>query len=352
MPSTWPPTVSSVVTTSSARPVIPRWTPLSGPVIASAASACRSLNRGAPRAPDIDAAEQEQPHNVDEVPVPGGELEAEMMARGHLAEEGAHEADREEDHPDDDVRAMKAGRHEECGAVNRVLEGERRVNVLVGLGDDEQGAEQDSHQEKVLEPLPVAFAQIVVGDVYRKARRHQHEGVHQRQLQRIDHLRALRGPDAAREVETAVDLGIARIDRRAEERPEPGDEEHHFRCDEQDHSDCQAVADDRMVVAGLGLDDDVAPPGGHGEEDARAAEREHERAPTDSMHEHDEADRGDERERGADDRPRARLDEMKSWPGRHRRVSHRFAPYRYPAGPGRTRDSPFDAWAVRAANSV
>jgi len=31
-------------------------------------------------APHIDAGEQEQPHDVDEMPVPGGELETEMPA--------------------------------------------------------------------------------------------------------------------------------------------------------------------------------------------------------------------------------------------------------------------------------
>ena len=36
-------------------------------------------------APHIDAGEQEQPHHVDEMPVPGGELEAEMLRRAELA---------------------------------------------------------------------------------------------------------------------------------------------------------------------------------------------------------------------------------------------------------------------------
>src|SRR5918997_495618 len=36
-------------------------------------------------APDIDADEQEQPDHVDEVPVPGGELEAEMLGGRELA---------------------------------------------------------------------------------------------------------------------------------------------------------------------------------------------------------------------------------------------------------------------------
>ena len=34
------------------------------------------------RAPHIDAGEEEQPDDVDEMPVPGGRLEAEMLARG------------------------------------------------------------------------------------------------------------------------------------------------------------------------------------------------------------------------------------------------------------------------------
>ena len=31
------------------------------------------------RAPHIDAGEQEQPHNVDEMPIPGAELKAEVL---------------------------------------------------------------------------------------------------------------------------------------------------------------------------------------------------------------------------------------------------------------------------------
>ena len=40
-----------------------------------------AAGRRAAPAPDVDAGEQEQPHHVDEVPVPGGELEAEMLLR-------------------------------------------------------------------------------------------------------------------------------------------------------------------------------------------------------------------------------------------------------------------------------
>src|ERR1700730_17909632 len=39
--------------------------------------------------PDIDADEQEQPHDVDEMPVPGGEFETEMLSRGKMPGIGA-----------------------------------------------------------------------------------------------------------------------------------------------------------------------------------------------------------------------------------------------------------------------
>src|SRR5262245_63338200 len=93
--------------------------------------------------PDVDAGEQEQPDHVDEVPVPGGELEAEVLLRGELAGIGAREADDQEDRADDHVRAVEAGRHEEGRAVDVARVVERGVTVLEGLHAGEQCAERD-----------------------------------------------------------------------------------------------------------------------------------------------------------------------------------------------------------------
>src|SRR5215475_13587813 len=71
-----------------------------------------------PRAPDIDAGKQEQPHHVDEVPVPGGELEAEVLLRREMAQISADQAHDQKDRADDHVSAVEAGRHEERGAVD------------------------------------------------------------------------------------------------------------------------------------------------------------------------------------------------------------------------------------------
>src|SRR3954470_7541078 len=69
-------------------------------------------------APNIYAGEQEQPYDVDEVPVPGGKFEAEMMGRAEMALERPHQADDQENRTDDDVCAMEASRHEKRRAVD------------------------------------------------------------------------------------------------------------------------------------------------------------------------------------------------------------------------------------------
>src|ERR1700722_13282296 len=92
--------------------------------------------------PDIDAGKQEQPHDVDEMPVPGGELEAEMLRRRELPRRGTDQADDEEDRADDHVEAVEAGRHEEGGAVDVAAEIERRVAVFPGLHAGEREPER------------------------------------------------------------------------------------------------------------------------------------------------------------------------------------------------------------------
>src|SRR5579859_6569685 len=104
----------------------------------------------------VDEGEQEQPHHVDEVPVPGGRLEAEVLLRREAAGQQPRQADRQEDRPNQHVEAVEAGRHEEGRAVEagvrRALAAEEivvleDVVVLVGLDRGEQHAQADG-QEK------------------------------------------------------------------------------------------------------------------------------------------------------------------------------------------------------------
>src|SRR3984893_11055318 len=129
-----------------------------------AAALCSTSSPGLMRAvrhgfrtvePDIDADEQEQPHHVDEVPVPGGEFEAEMLGRGEVAGIGADQADGQEDGADQDVETVEAGRHEEGRAIDVAGEAERGMGVFIGLHAGEAGAKHDGQDQTVFQALAI-----------------------------------------------------------------------------------------------------------------------------------------------------------------------------------------------------
>src|ERR1700694_2567089 len=93
-------------------------------------------------APDIYAGEQEQPHHVDEMPVPGGEFEAEMLLRIEMTGHGADQTNDQEDGADDDMGTVEASRHEESSAVDIAFETEGGVRIFIGLHAGKRQAEQ------------------------------------------------------------------------------------------------------------------------------------------------------------------------------------------------------------------
>ena len=67
---------------------------------------------GAPAAPDVNAQEKEQPHHINEVPIPSGGFEAEMLAWAEVAFVCSSGADDQEYRSDNDVKAVETRRHE------------------------------------------------------------------------------------------------------------------------------------------------------------------------------------------------------------------------------------------------
>src|SRR6266545_608123 len=118
------------------------------------------------RAPHIDAREQEEPNHVDEMPVPGGGLEAEMLRRLEMTGERAEQADGQEDGADDDMKAMEAGRHEEGRAVDVAAivaaEGEGGVGIFIGLDRSEERAQEDGADEAPFEAPAVVVEESVM----------------------------------------------------------------------------------------------------------------------------------------------------------------------------------------------
>ena len=213
------------------------------------------------------------------------------------------------------MEAVEPGRHEEGRAVDRVLEAKGRVRVFVTLHAAEDGAEQDGQDEAILERRAIIVQQAVMRPGDRGARGQQDQRVEQRQMEGVEHFRALRRPVTAGELDARRLNGLVREQAGVEERPEPRDEKHDLGRDEQDHAVTVADLHDARVVALLGFLDDVGPPGGHDIENAEEARAEHVAAHVETeqrqgLHPHDRADGGHEGEEGPDDRPRARIDEM------------------------------------------
>src|SRR3954468_16108651 len=110
--------------------------------MSTSVSSMRAVRHGLrAMSPDVDAGEQEQPDHVDEVPVPGGEFEAEMLVRLEVPGIGPDQADQQEDGADQHVEAVKAGGHEEGSTIDVAGEGERGVAVFIGLHTGEGGPE-------------------------------------------------------------------------------------------------------------------------------------------------------------------------------------------------------------------
>src|SRR5712692_7185419 len=95
------------------------------------------------RTPHINAGKQEDPDDVDEMPIPSGELEAEMLRRCEMSEINTDQTHDQECRADDDVRAVEAGRHEEGGAIDVAAEIEPCVAIFVGLHASECQTKRD-----------------------------------------------------------------------------------------------------------------------------------------------------------------------------------------------------------------
>ena len=74
----------------------------------------------------VDKCEQEQPDDVDKMPIPSCKLEAEMLFRGHVLRIEPEQTHCQEDCPDNNVRAVEAGRHKEGGSIGRAVKSELR----------------------------------------------------------------------------------------------------------------------------------------------------------------------------------------------------------------------------------
>src|SRR5689334_22807749 len=188
------------------------------------------LNAG--RAPHIDAGEEEQPDDVDEMPVPGGSLKAEMLLGAEMTAERAEQADDQEQRSDDDMEAVEARRHEEGRAIDVAaivaVEGKGRVRIFIGLDAGEQQAERNGEGETPLQALAVVADKRVMRPGHGGARGEEDQRVDERQMPGIEDIDALGRPDTACRIKARGLHGLATEQAGIEEGPEPGHDAHDF----------------------------------------------------------------------------------------------------------------------------
>src|SRR5690242_18868235 len=145
-------------------------------------------------APPIDTDEEEQPDDVDEVPVPRRGLESEMMIGTEMASDPADQADEKEGRADDDMRAVEARRHEEGRRIDALGEAESGVAVLIGLQTGEADAEDHGKREALDQALAVVLQERVMRPGHGRARGQQYQRVEERHLERIEGMDSFRRP--------------------------------------------------------------------------------------------------------------------------------------------------------------
>src|SRR5215471_5473954 len=151
-------------------------------------------------APHIYAGKEEQPHDVDEMPVPSGKFKPQMLLGRELTGEGANEANSQKNRPNDDMSAVESSRHEESGAVDVARVVERRMHIFIGLNAGKRETERDRQNESPFEAVTIVVKQRVVRPRYGIARSQQDQCIEQRQMTGIEGLDSRRRPHVAYEI--------------------------------------------------------------------------------------------------------------------------------------------------------
>ncbi len=154
---------------------------------------------------------------------------------------------------------------------------EWRVGIFDCLDRAENRAQDDRDPQTLLQSGAVAVQQCVVRPGHRGARQEQNDGVEQRKAERIDDFQSLGRPlpgDIGDRFGQAGNLIVHHLHRGGEQRkikkrPEPAQEEHNFRGDEQNHAVTHVELNHRRVIARMRFTNHVAPPEKHRREHAR-----------------------------------------------------------------------------------
>src|SRR4051812_27530265 len=96
---------------------------------------------------DVDRRVDDDPHDIDEVPVDAADLDAVMVLRREMPPEGPDRHEEQDREADEHVRAVQARQAEEDRRERAVARVEADPGVLDSLRDQEGQAHQERQQE-------------------------------------------------------------------------------------------------------------------------------------------------------------------------------------------------------------
>src|SRR3546814_17952 len=125
----------------------------------------------------INDQEQEQPDNVDKVPVPGSSFKTEVLTRCKVSLMRADQIDDQENGADQYVEAVKACRHVKGRAVGCAAKIERCMRIFIGLDHREHDAKQNGAPQAFLQPVAIPMNQRMMRPCCRRSRAEQDERI-------------------------------------------------------------------------------------------------------------------------------------------------------------------------------
>jgi len=114
--------------------------------------------------PPVDPAEQEQPDDINKVPVPSGSLETDVRFSCKVTFRSANCAYQEEARADEHMEAMEAGCEIEGRGIDAIGHFKRSMAILISLGPEEQEAQYYRYRKPADKHFPVTRAQSVMGN--------------------------------------------------------------------------------------------------------------------------------------------------------------------------------------------
>jgi len=133
-------------------------------------------------APNVHCSKQEQPNNINKVPVPDRRFKPDVTLWQEMTFLSTDQTNGQKDRSNNNVEAVKPSRHEEVCTINIAGKAKRCMVIFIGLKNRENRTKNDRSDQTPLKRFPVfVMHERVVRPSCKTSRQQQNQCVDQRQ---------------------------------------------------------------------------------------------------------------------------------------------------------------------------